>query len=444
MVERSRVAVLVGALVLATSSLAAAWPGSGAVAAGETCHGEAATIVGTPDGDIHGTNGPDVVVTNGAAQTDTGAGDDIVCVTGGDGLGNAFISVDEGDDLVDATASEARDVVADLGAGDDTFFGGSEVDIVNASDPFESDPGQGADTVSTGGGADFVQSGGSIAQPDHDTIDLGPGRDDADLEGLTDPALPVHGGPGRDGIELTRVAMRHALVIDNRTGEATDAGTPVISWGGMEVFSLSNIGSWGPPSFIGGPGAERVYSLVPLTSVDLGGGDDRLNLELQHSVVDHPTYRGGSGHDSFILYAGAGDEAQRERLDLVHGRLFFRRTAKASMHARIHGFEQAKLSSYHLNVIGSAKADDIVWLGCRGVVAGGRGNDLISAYADDDAGCGYLGGDAKLVVRGGPGDDRLIGNYFPDTLLGGPGKDYADGGGNKDRCVAEKTVRCES
>jgi hypothetical protein len=33
---------------------------------------------------------------------------------------------------------------------------------------------------------------------------------------------------------------------------------------------------------------------------------------------------------------------------------------------------------------------------------------------------------------------------MPDTLLGGPGHDVADGRQNHDTCVAERTVHCES
>ena len=62
-------------------------PLTAANAAGETCRGEAATIVGTPgnpallgsDG-VTGTEGRDVVVTNGAAKVSTLGGDDVICV----------------------------------------------------------------------------------------------------------------------------------------------------------------------------------------------------------------------------------------------------------------------------------------------------------------------------------------------------------------------------
>lgn len=414
-----------------------------AAAGVESCHGQAATIVGTPGSDITGTGGPDVVVTNGAASTYTGAGDDLVCVTGGSGMEDADVEAQEGDDVVDTSVSEARYARVGLGAGNDTFTGGPRAESVWASDPWESPPGDGTDSVTTGGGDDTVMTGGNLRHPDHDTIDLGPGRDDAWLQGAVDPELPIQGGYGADQLELDRGTLRHALVIDNAAGQATDAGVPVIAWSGMEQFRLGSIGSSEAPSFVGSAVSERIWTSVPFTSIDLGGGDDLVNLELQHRLVDHASYVGGAGDDDFILYAGAGDDAQRVDLDLPGGRLLFRRDQEA-VHARIHGFESHRLSARRLDVRGTAGPDHLQWSGgCGGVVDGRAGDDLIEAISVDDVSCGYQGEDAELIVRGGRGDDTLVGNFAPDVLIGGRGEDLADGGRNRDRCVAETTIRCE-
>ncbi|MCW2766246.1 MAG: Hemolysin-type calcium-binding region [Nocardioides sp.] len=440
--RRSRELVGFIALTLAVTGVGLAGTVDVAAAGVESCRGQSATIVGTPGSDIGGTDGPDVVVTNGAATTYTGAGDDLVCVTGGSSRADTDVVAGEGDDVVDTLASEARIARVILGGGDDTFTGGPRPDSVWASDAWDSPPGQGADTVSTGGGDDVVLTGGSLGRPDHDTVDLGPGRDDAWLQGAVDPELPIRGGAGSDQLELDRSTLRHALVIDNAAGRATDAGVPVMAWSGMERFRLSPIGSWAAPSFIGGAGSERIWTAIPFTSMDLGGGDDLVNLELQRRLVDHASYIGGAGDDNFILYAGAGDQARRAELDLPNGRLLFRRDQQA-VHARIHGFELHRLSARRLDVHGTAATDHVQWSGCRGVIGAGAGDDLIEAISVDDAGCGYLGEDAELVVRGGRGDDRLVGNYMPDVLIGGPGEDQADGRSNRDRCVAETTIRCE-
>jgi hypothetical protein len=437
-------ALLMGASVLMAVSGGALLQPGGAVASGEACHGQGATLVGSPGSELDGTDGPDVVVTNGASITLAGGGNDLVCVTGGSGMQHAEVYGQDGDDLIDASGSEADRSQVYLEAGDDTFIGGPVPDYVFADD-WEDSPAdaQGADTVSTGGGNDYVETGGSASTPDHDSIDLGTGRDDVALEGPIDPAQPLEGGGGRDGVELDGSTLRHALAVDNAAGQASDAGVPVMSWDGIENFYFGPIGPWQAPSFNGGPGAERVDTNIPLSSVRLGGGDDVVNLELQGRLVDHPSYAGGTGRDSFTLYAGAGDEAHRADLDIPDGRLFFRRDAQASMHARIHGFERTRLSARRLDVRGSARTDEIDWAGCRGVVAGGRGDDLIRGMIPDDVGCGYLGEDNQLVVRGGRGDDRLVGSYMPDILLGGAGHDFANGRSNRDTCVAERTLHCE-
>src|SRR5690349_8828813 len=90
-----RLTPLTAAALVGTALLV---PTGTATAAGETCDGRPATIVGTPGGQVTGTEGADVIVTNGAARVDALGGDDLVCATG-----------------------EGR-VIAVLGAGADTFL----------------------------------------------------------------------------------------------------------------------------------------------------------------------------------------------------------------------------------------------------------------------------------------------------------------------------------
>jgi len=420
-----------------------------AQAEGETCHGQPATIVGKPGADVEGTEGPDVVVTNGALRTSTLGGDDLVCVTGGADLEDwdtPHVQVEEGNDEVDGTATQTEHLFVDLGPGDDRFTGGPAGDGVGAADHWDvsGSPDAGTDTVMTGAGNDNVTTGGRWSAPDRDDIDLGPGADYVTLQGAIDPAHPVFGGDGSDQIELTRGALRHALVLDNAVGQARRAGVVVMAWSGFERFRITSIGPWEPPSFIGGSGGESVKTYVPLTSADMGGGDDRLNLELQDALVDRASYVGGAGADYVILYAGAGSQAWRVDLDLPRGRLMFQREREGQrVRARVREFERYRLSSVRLDVRGSAGSDHVQWLGCRGVVDGGPGKDLIEEFSMADAGCGYGGVEATEVVRGGRGDDTLRGSRYPNVLLGGPGDDVAEGRGNTDRCVAETERSCE-
>lgn len=431
------------ALTLAVSGLGLAVSVDVAAAGDQACLGEPATIVGEPGSTVNGTDGPDVIVTNGATETYAGTGDDLVCVTGGSRTEDVDVSAGDGDDVVDTTASTALRAQVRLDDGDDSFTGGPGPDHVSASDPWESPRGQGADLVNTGDGDDLVETGGgSFTSPDHDVIDLGRGRDSVWLQGAVDPQLPLDGGPGSDELEFGRGTMRQALVIDNAAGHATAAGEPVTTWSGFERFRFAPMGVVKPPSFVGGAGPDRVWTAVPLTSVDLGGGDDLLDLELQDKLVDHASYVGGRGHDAFILYAGAGDQARRVEIDLPHRTLLFRRDEQA-VRALLRGFETHRMFAVRLDFYGTAAPDHVQWLGCRGVIRTRGGDDLVEELSDGDAGCGSGGSTAQLVVRGGPGADRLIGNDYPDTLFGGPGKDRAEGRGGQDRCVAEVRIRCE-
>lgn len=437
------------ALSLAICSAVLSGSPDAAVAVGETCHGQAATLVGTAGAELRGTAGPDVIVTNGAFPVMADAGNDLVCVTGGAGLtdqDNMDVYGEDGDDVIDATALEADRLFVDLGLGNDTFTGGAESDGVLANAPFDDSPSAhtaGSDTVYTGAGDDNVSTGGPPGFPDHDTIDLGPGRDLAGITGSVDPALPVQAGEGSDELSFDRSSLHDALVIDNAGQQATAAGAVSMTWNGFERFHLTPIGHYEPPSFLGGPGSERLLTSIPLTSVDLGAGDDVVNLELQRKLVDHAAYQGGPGDDTFVIYAGAGDSARSIRLDLPRRKLVFQR-AQQSVRARINGFERHRFSAYRIVFRGAPGADHVEWQGCHGVIDGGPGDDLVEQFSVPDVGCGYPVNTADLVVRGGRGDDRLVGGGDPNVLLGGPGADLADGGGGKrDLCVAEREKHCE-
>lgn len=80
-------------------------------------------------------------------------------------------------------------------------------------------------------------------------------------------------------------------------------------------------------------------------------------------------------------------------------------------------------------VIGS-KADDRIWGGPGDDVIGGSdGADLVDGGPGNDALYGQIGQD---VVRGGEGDDELHGLLGPDLINGGEGADFLAGGGDAD------------
>jgi Ca2+-binding RTX toxin-like protein len=444
---------LVGGIGLALAGAGAglALPAGGQTLQGETCEGRPATIVGPGvAGELFGTDGPDVMVSNGAVAVSGEAGDDFICVTGGSHLSHVSVFAGDGADVVTMTASDAATAEVNLGFGDDSFVGGDAPEYVTAGSPGTipvSQAGQGADTVTTGGGQDTVLTGGTLANPDHDDIDLGSGNDRAWMRGPADPALPVQAGPGWDQLRFDGTVLPD-LVIDNAAGRATDDGAPVMTWSGMERFALYGSFSGSdaePPSFIGGAGSERVWTQVPFAAADLGDGDDRLELRLRGQLPDHASYVGGLGDDYLFLTGSLYDEsARRIEADLPGGRLLFSKDQQV-VHARVASFEQYRFTALRVDVLGTPISDHVEWWGCHGLVAGGAGDDYLdTAVSIGDAhDCGRKGKDVDLVVRGGAGDDTLLGAFSPDTLLGGPGTDYAHGFRNRDRCRAETMVSCE-
>lgn len=84
---------------------------------------------------------------------------------------------------------------------------------------------------------------------------------------------------------------------------------------------------------------------------------------------------------------------------------------------------------------------------CKARIEGGRGRDslqVVSTFLGFEpfplpTGCGRR----KSEVHGQRGNDRLQGGRFDDVLVGGPGRDRAQGLQGVDTCVAETEKSCE-
>ncbi len=127
-----------------------------------------------------------------------------------------------------------------------------------------------------------------------------------------------------------------------------------------------------------------------------------------------------------FLYAGAGDKAQRVRLDVPRGRLFFRREKHRQMRATVHGFERFRLSAHKLHVIGSAGPDHIEYVGCHGVVDGARARPYRGGLHPRRR-CGYL---SQTPSRSSAAVAATTASsaWAANILVGGPGDDVAVGG----------------
>src|SRR6476620_9518961 len=100
--------VAIGAALVTAGSAAASAPESRHRHT-EMCLGHVATIVGAPGEKVIGTDGPDVVKTNGAYASDTLGGDDLLCVdkaaepANGESFDDIYMAAGSGNDRIDAT-----------------------------------------------------------------------------------------------------------------------------------------------------------------------------------------------------------------------------------------------------------------------------------------------------------------------------------------------------
>lgn len=236
------------AVALLSAALLA--PISTATAAGETCQGQAATIVGTPGGQITGTEGADVIATNDAIRVDALGGDDVVCVTGED---PKFTNSSVG---------------AYLGAGADTFIaaerGGSTI-YAGTVDGTDTE----ADVIRSSG-AGLVISG-MAGQPNADIIDLAYGE--VSWSGIqTAPGAVSVGTGGTLGVRSV-----NGDVTMDASGTVTGVDTKLTWTGQFAWLVITTSAEYGRFTFRGTDGTDLVKVNAPMTfdrDIALGGGDD--------------------------------------------------------------------------------------------------------------------------------------------------------------------------
>ncbi len=481
------IATLLGLTVLGPATIPAQ-------AAGETCRGEAATIVGTGPS-VTGTEGRDVIVTGPAGVVDALGGDDLICVTGPVRSSNVLsIVAGAGDDLVDTTALDPGYYVTTvLGSGADTFVGGRTNDTAYAGDQartgdggYASGPDTEQDTIDTGEGNDSVWTG-SPGVLNRDAVTLGPGADQLLLGASTVTSEAVlDGAAGEDRIRLT--SSSGDVMLDMAGGTFTSAqGTA--SFTGFEVTAL-NVGT-GTFTYRGTDGDDDVTvhptDGVPTLDLATGGGDDQITFE-PAALAAGSRIDTGAGSDKLI----AATESGRLALDLPAQRL-----SVGAVDAIAVGIEDAFLMAPEVATVGDDGDNSFSWSGCdadlrgglgddalrwqydyvfesyefrctgdvsmnggdgrdslRGsasddVLIGGRGHDRIEGRNGDDRIRGGRGndkvdgGEGRDKVSGGSGNDVINGRGAGDVLIGGPGRDRVDGSRGRDRCVAERKTRCE-
>jgi hypothetical protein len=429
-------------------------------AAGPTCQSRPATVVGEPGKVLQGTSGPDVVVSGGASFVNTGDGDDVVCVTGATADGFR-VRVDSGagdDSVVTRTGNVVK---AYLGPGEDSFVGGAESDEVEAGDPaddeFDTYEDDVPDTITTGGGDDHVLAS------QEDTIALGSGDDSLEWAGPAGRPYRgiADGGPGRNVLRVAAAVVDGEAparwVLDSRAGTLSRADVTLVSWRRFTGFQVRVDPGVGRLVMRGSARDEwfSAYQLGlsgPPVTIRSGGGDDTISA----GGVNTPgevdlDIDGGPGRD---LVRVLGYEFVRASLvlDLAAGEYRYHDEDSGSATVPLAGIEDADVEGVpEVSVRGDSSANRLtVWADqtrfpvferCRVVVAGGGGNDRLTlrsrAVQPSWRKC------PAPVVRGGAGNDVLVGSLLPEKLLGGPGRDVARGGRGSDTCVAETRRACE-
>jgi Ca2+-binding RTX toxin-like protein len=278
----------------------------------ETCQGQAATLVGSPDVTaLVGTDADDVIVTNGSWVVYAGDGNDRVCVTGNTGPVYAGF----GDDLVDATAASPGGTF--LGPGADTYLGGPGRDFVKAA----GNPG----------------GGGAIGDQEVDVIDVGagpatvysgaPGKGNADTIAVGDGNTTVYWSGYQSGGEVDFGAGRHQMKVslggddqgDWRLGNGVvpGAGDALVQWTGVvRDLSVLAFPDGAALTMLGSAAPELLKARACRAVVEGRGGNDVLRLSLDSGDGCQRHERrllGGAGADSLVgsrrgdvLFGGGG------------------------------------------------------------------------------------------------------------------------------------------
>lgn len=411
------------AIVLITTVTTSAFVVTSATpaAAGRTCFGKKATIVGTNRDknqpvELTGTAENDVIVgLKGIDHIHGRGGDDLICVAGGDD----YIDGGPGNDKI--RGGDGIDVIAGRGGGDWIWAGPGPLEELYG--------GVGNDRLFGGPGSDDWMIGG----PGDDVMDGGSGNRDVVL--FADSPQGVHADLS------TGEARGHGN--DRMVSIETMAGT---------LFDDVLYGDGYPNLLAGGPGDDELHGLA---------GDDHLRSG-DPAPAGNDLLDGGEGSDTANYYLSwEGVQA-----DLSTGQAVSSGVDTLVGIENLFGSKESDvlIGNDEDNVIQGFQGDDAMdgrggtdmamfrnsfelLIDLReGTAVEERGSDTLenfenlmgSSFADS-----ITGDDGPNAVWGGSGADTLVGADEDDVLIGERGADNVDGGDGVDRCEAETKVACE-
>ena len=411
------------------------------------------------------------------------------------GNGDDFIVGGSGDDELLGQAGEDSLFGND---GNDRLDGGADEDYLsggNGDDELISVL-RSTDLVFGGAGDDFILNGGEIyGGPGNDTITTetdvtgriranvlvsgGPGDDDLFIGWLPNTVL---GGPGNDVITAPLLGLPNFTfnftvdggpglnIIDfipdfsgsvlRETGELVVAGSEtddsisVTVEAGMLLLRTQNATT----------DQEQAFPLSDVNSISMFGsaGNDTLINSSDVSAV----FRGGDGNDALMndglgpatMLGGLGDDVYMTNTDLDAcfeseggADVYILNGGSVQHQDRANPFSGNNPELEGITVIGSARDETVVLIastnfgrvtpGAVSQIDLGAGNDMFDGQFNDGAPVlvrGGIGDDFILGGRhdfasegrlfGGPGDDMILGGNGSESIFGEGGDDFIDGG----------------
>ncbi|MGZ8286740.1 MAG: M10 family metallopeptidase C-terminal domain-containing protein, partial [Allosphingosinicella sp.] len=323
-----------------------------------------------------------------------------------------------------------NDVVKGEG-GDDILLGGDDNDQLEG--------GAGDDLIEGGAGADYIQGGAGsdtmIGGDGNDTIydgegsdvfDLGDGDNYASLTyGLLGTyAVQLTGGDGRD--ELRLVSWGSSSFTMDLGGGNDRIGIELLS-GSLDLTLGAGSDTIGLTYTHPGSISQPSTGIITVTDFETGANGDTVDflggLTMALSNWDHDLNPFGTGHLRFVQQ-GADAVLQIDRNgggdSFANFIIFENRTAADFTPNNLDGYPTDGTIPAGLSIVGSNLSN---------VIIGWAGDDSLTGGGSYDALYGGAGGDRLDGLGGG---DQLYGELGDDLLNGGAGDDWLEGGRGDD------------
>lgn len=290
-------------------------------------------------------------------------------------------------------------------------------------------------------GDDVIVVSGTVTQVD--------AREGDDLVCVVDTVqmdawLEILAGPGDDAVDATAAGAR--VAADLGAGSDSYDGSPFVDFVGLSPsrHTYGAAGDVGPDDVTAG-GGEDLLGVVPgvVVHADLGPGDDHVEFATTYTGPGS-TFDLGAGRDSlrfeddYDAIDGPGDTTLRAnfRSEVLVWR---------GVQSVLRGAEDLSAVARRIVVGGDAEANEIHTTGCHITLKGRGGDDRLFmriSHSGDEMPfrCGKNNKKGSWRALGNGGDDLLHGGNQHDVLIGGPGRDVADGWKRGDDiCNAERT-----